>query len=113
MGNLTGLFWVCYGMVVNERLDISRTCLGTKGVAPMNVCELCGKHLANRRAYAGHMLLAHHKRVGFMADFDAVREAVYYLGICLGEEKAEEVARILTKESGLKEEVKLKIKLRE
>jgi len=79
----------------------------------MNVCELCGKHLANRRAYAGHMLLAHHKRVGFMADFDAVREAVYYLGICLGEEKAEEVARILTKESGLKEEVKLKIKLRE
>ena len=100
-------------MVVNERLDLSRICLGTKGVAPMNVCELCGKHLANRRAYAGHMLLAHHKRVGFMADFDAVREAVYYLGICLGEARAEEVARILTKKSELKEEAKLKIKLKD
>lgn len=34
-----------------------------------DICEVCGKHLANRRAYAGHMLLAHGKRVGFMAEY--------------------------------------------
>jgi hypothetical protein len=34
-------------------------------------CEDCGKELQSRKAYAGHMLLAHGKRVGFMAEFDA------------------------------------------
>lgn len=34
------------------------------------VCEQCGKALANRRAYAGHMLLAHQKRVGILAEVE-------------------------------------------
>lgn len=37
----------------------------------MEICEVCGKKLASRKAFAGHMLLAHGKRVGFMAEFDA------------------------------------------
>jgi len=39
-------------------------------------CEDCGKVLKSRKAYAGHMLLAHGKRVGFMAEFDAKMQSV-------------------------------------
>jgi len=34
-------------------------------------CEICGKDLRSRKAYVGHMLLAHQKRVGVMAEIDA------------------------------------------
>ena len=40
------------------------------------VCEVCGKNLQSRKAYAGHMLLGHQKRVGFMAEFDAKMQQV-------------------------------------
>ena len=46
-------------------------------------CEDCGKLLQSRKAYAGHMLLAHGKRVGFMAEFDARMREVSELGATL------------------------------
>ena len=35
-----------------------------------NRCEVCGKALESRKSYAGHMWLAHHKRVGIVADIE-------------------------------------------
>ena len=50
---------------------------------PANTCEICGKHLGNRRAYAGHMLLAHQKRVGIMAEVDAKIAEAFDMAIAL------------------------------
>ena len=41
-------------------------------IIPVNTCEICHKHLKDRRAYAGHVLLAHGKRVGILAEVDSM-----------------------------------------
>ena len=50
---------------------------------PVNTCEICGKHLTNRRAYAGHMLLGHGKRVGIMAELDIKLSQAYDMNIAM------------------------------
>ena len=36
-------------------------------------CGICGKGLHSNRSYAGHMLLAHGKRTGIIADMDGIK----------------------------------------
>jgi len=83
-------------------------------VLPVNTCEVCGKHLTNRRAYAGHMLLAHQKRVGIMAelsqkiaDMSRVRDAVYFLAVKAGCEN--DVLTLLNGSAQLKQDIKAKL----
>jgi hypothetical protein len=46
-------------------------------------CPVCGKHLKSSRSYAGHMFLAHGKRVGFVAQQDAKIAQLFDLAIAL------------------------------
>jgi len=79
---------------MDKHSDTTRVCRGTiphtSGIKPehsrnlpANTCEICGKHLGNRRAYAGHMLLAHQKRVGIMAEVDAKIAEAFDMNIAL------------------------------
>ena len=79
---------------MEKHTDRSRCFSGTmphiSGIKPelshnlrANTCEICGKHLTNRRAYAGHMLLAHQKRVGIMAEVDAKIAEAFDMNIAL------------------------------
>ena len=112
---------------MERHLDTNRWCKGTmpdtSGIKPerhrslpANTCEVCGKHLGNRRAYAGHMLLAHGKRVGIMAELDEkiaemsrVRDAVYALALWVKPEYADDIARLLNGKAELNLEFKQKL----
>ena len=85
---------------------------GDKAVG--SVCEICHKVLQGRKAYAGHMWLAHHKRVGVIADLDSkiakafdmnialnrrldrIEEAMGYLAAYQNEEVVADVGKFLT-----------------
>ena len=89
----------------------SRCTLGLKPILPANTCDICGKRLGNRRAYAGHMQLAHGKRVGIMAELDEkiaemsrVRDALYALTLWQGQGWDKDVLKILRGEVHLKQE---------
>ena len=118
---------------MDKHSDTTRVCRGTiphtSGIKPehsrnlpANTCEICGKHLGNRRAYAGHMLLAHQKRVGIMAEVDAriaqafdmaialnrrldrIEQALAHLAYHTSEQEVDEMGEFFRGSVGLKQE---------